>query len=118
MSSVRFTSALARRSLNSHLRFAAPPCSSALRSFSSASYSSSYSSSPVPSSSAHPSTARALVSSSIHFSRAAALRSLHRIQSRTMATEGSKIKVKNPVVELDGDEVGSTLGCGRRAKEN
>jgi hypothetical protein len=24
-----------------------------------------------------------------------------------MATEGPKIKVKNPVVELDGDEVGS-----------
>jgi hypothetical protein len=23
-----------------------------------------------------------------------------------MATEGTKIKVKNPVVELDGDEVG------------
>ncbi|KAL2836604.1 hypothetical protein BJX68DRAFT_273446 [Aspergillus pseudodeflectus] len=103
MSSVRFTSALARRSLNSPLHLAAPPCSSALRCFSSASYSSpSASSSP---SSASPSTARALASTSAHFSRAAATRSLYRIQSRTMATEGPKIKVKNPVVELDGDEM-------------
>lgn len=104
MSSVRFTSALARRSLNSPLSCAAPPCSSALRSFSSASYSarSSYSSS----SSASPSTARALASSSARITRPAATRALYRIQSRTMATEGPKIKVKNPVVELDGDEVG------------
>ncbi|KAL3482501.1 hypothetical protein BJX99DRAFT_217223 [Aspergillus californicus] len=103
MSSVRFSSALARRSLNSPLSFAAPPRSSALRCFSAASYSSplhSYSSS----SSASPSTARALASSSARLSRSAST-TLNRIQSRTMATEGPKIKVKNPIVELDGDEM-------------
>ncbi|KAL2846974.1 hypothetical protein BJY01DRAFT_169190 [Aspergillus pseudoustus] len=116
MSSVRFTSALARRTLNSPLPLAAPPCSSALRCFSSASYSSLSASS---SSSAFPSTARALASTSAHFSRAAATRSLNRIQFRTMATEGPKIKVKNPVVELDGDEVCFSPKCGRRRrKEN
>jgi hypothetical protein len=31
-----------------------------------------------------------------------------------MATEGPKIKVKNPVVELDGDEVGFNPRSGRR----
>ncbi|KAL4926935.1 uncharacterized protein BDV17DRAFT_268258 [Aspergillus undulatus] len=103
--SVRFTSALARRSLNSPLLpSAAPLSSSALRSFSSASYSARSSSSS--SASASPSTARALASTSARVSRPAATTSVFRIQSRTMATEGQKIKVKNPVVELDGDEVG------------
>ncbi|KAJ0426241.1 hypothetical protein BJY00DRAFT_128465 [Aspergillus carlsbadensis] len=116
MSSVRFTSALARRSLNSPLHLAAPPCSSALRCFSSTSYSSLSASSS--SSSASPSTARALASTSAHFSRAAATRPLYRIQSRTMATEGPKIKVKNPVVELDGDEVGfDPISGGSTRKE-
>ncbi|KAL4901367.1 hypothetical protein BDW74DRAFT_86022 [Aspergillus multicolor] len=112
MSSVRFTSALARRSLNSPLPCAAPPTSSALRSFSSASYSAFSSSSPSSSSSS--STARALASARV--SRPAATRSLYRIQSRNMATEIQKIKVKNPVVELDGDEVGSFRAFDRKAK--
>lgn len=54
---------------------------------------------------------RSLSSASIRSPRIAAssrwsgsTSSLYRIQSRAMATE-SKIKVKNPVVELDGDEV-------------
>ncbi|KAL4937561.1 hypothetical protein BDV06DRAFT_202634 [Aspergillus oleicola] len=101
MSSVRFTSALARCSLNSPLLpSAAPLTSSALRSFSSASYSARSSSS-----SASLSTARALASSSARVSRPATATSLFRIQTRTMATEGQKIKVINPVVELDGDEM-------------
>ncbi|KAL4796952.1 hypothetical protein BDV19DRAFT_67833 [Aspergillus venezuelensis] len=99
--SVRFTSALARRSLNSPLlSSAAPLTSSALRSFSSASYSARSSSSSIA-----PSTARALASSSARVSSPAAATSLFRIQARTMATEGQKIKVINPVVELDGDEM-------------
>lgn len=104
MSSVRLTSALARRSLTSPLLpCAAPPASSALRSFSSASYSVCSSSS----SSSSPSTARALASSArVSLPAPTATRSLYRIQSRTMATEGAKIRVTNPVVELDGDEVG------------
>jgi hypothetical protein len=32
-----------------------------------------------------------------------------------MATEGQKIKVKNPVVELDGDEVGFNPSVQGRA---
>jgi len=39
----------------------------------------------------------------LHGSSAASLPSL--TQVRTMASERAKIKVKNPVVELDGDEV-------------
>jgi hypothetical protein len=33
-----------------------------------------------------------------------------------MATEGPKIKVKNPVVELDGDEVGFNPTSGGRIR--
>ena len=35
--------------------------------------------------------------------------SLHLTQIRTMALDGKKIKVQNPVVELDGDEVRGVL---------
>lgn len=35
-----------------------------------------------------------------------------------MATEAQKIKVKNPVVELDGDEVCQVMEKEKKKKEN
>lgn len=39
-------------------------------------------------------------------------------QIRKMATEAQKIKVKNPVVELDGDEVCQVMEKEKKKKEN
>lgn len=111
MSSLRLSSAFARRSLHA----CAPPRSAPLYSsavrFSSLSSStssvSSTSSSSFSTSAAVSRPQRTLASSSLPASsRWSGVTSFRLNQSRTMATEGTKIKVKNPVVELDGDEVG------------
>ncbi|PLB37334.1 uncharacterized protein BDW47DRAFT_39472 [Aspergillus candidus] len=117
-SALRLRSALARSPsvIAAPLAAVAPLPSSACRSLSSSSSSSSSSLFSSPSSSSSP------VSSASAFARSPrTFASLHRpiastassglsssrwIQSRNMASEIPKIKVKNPVVELDGDEVG------------
>jgi isocitrate dehydrogenase len=111
MSSLRFSSAFARRSLHACAPpRSAPLYSSAVRYSSLSSSTSSVSSSPSSSFSTSAAVARpqrTLASSSLFASsRRSGVTSFQLTQSRTMATEGTKIKVKNPVVELDGDEVG------------
>ncbi|KAK9601011.1 Isocitrate dehydrogenase [NADP], mitochondrial precursor (Oxalosuccinate decarboxylase) [Aspergillus fumigatus] len=110
MSSLRLSSAFARRSLHA----CAPPRSAPLYSsavrFSSLSSSTSSvfstSSSSFSTSAAVSRPQRTLASSSLPASsRWSGVTSFRLNQSRTMATEGTKIKVKNPVVELDGDEM-------------
>lgn len=105
MNALRSSSAFARRSLATP-----PPPSTAPLSFSSRLLSSSSSSSF---------SQRSISSASLlprHQRLAAATRwsgsipSPYLTQTRTMASE-SKIKVKNPVVELDGDEVCGDLPC-------
>lgn len=107
MSSVRFSSALARRSFAvASPPLSAPLSSSARRFLSSSSSSISSSSSSVSTRSPRSLTsASSLLSSRTASARWTGLSSLNLTQSRTMATEIPKIKVKNPVVELDGDEV-------------
>ena len=105
--SLRSASALARRSL-------ATPPTVALQSSSSSSVAAARLLSTSSTSSALPSSRRSF-SSALRVPRpsrvAASTRwsgstpSLYLNQSRTMASESTKIKVKNPVVELDGDEV-------------
>ncbi|KAJ5555142.1 hypothetical protein N7535_007585 [Penicillium sp. DV-2018c] len=98
MNALRSSSAFARRS------FATPPSaplsSSRLLSSSSSSFASSLSSRTISSTSLSQRTTR--VNSSSRWS--GSIPSLYLSQSRTMASE-TKIKVKNPVVELDGDEM-------------
>lgn len=100
--SLRSASAFARRSLATPPTIA-PLSSSSARLLSSSSF--------TPSS---PSSSQRSFSSALRLPRttriAASTRwsgstSLYLTQSRTMASENTKIKVKNPVVELDGDEV-------------
>ncbi|KAF7167865.1 hypothetical protein CNMCM6106_003259 [Aspergillus hiratsukae] len=109
MSSLRVSSAFARRSLHACAPpRSAPLYSSAVRYSSLSSSTSSVSSSPSSSfsTSAVARPQRTLASSSLFASsRRSGVTSFHLTQSRTMATEGTKIKVKNPVVELDGDEM-------------
>ncbi|KAI2786359.1 Isocitrate dehydrogenase [NADP] [Penicillium oxalicum] len=105
--SLRSASALARRSL-------ATPPTVALQSSSSSSVAAARLLSTSSTSSALPSSRRSF-SSALRVPRpsrvAASTRwsgstpSLYLNQSRTMASESTKIKVKNPVVELDGDEL-------------
>lgn len=100
--SLRSASAFARRSLATPPPSIAP-LSSSSRLLSSTSFTSSTSSPQRSFSSALrlPRTTRIAASSRWSGSTP----SLYLSQSRNMATEGPKIKVKNPVVELDGDEV-------------
>lgn len=103
--SLRSASAFARRSLATPPpATVAPLSSSSARLLSSTSFTSS-SSSPSQrsfSSALHlPRTTR--IAASTRWSGSTP--SLYLTQSRTMASENTKIKVKNPVVELDGDEV-------------
>ncbi|KAE8382841.1 hypothetical protein BDV26DRAFT_210266 [Aspergillus bertholletiae] len=107
MNSLRLHSASVRRAVASPL--AAPPSSSAYRSIfrSSSSYISSSSSSSF-STTATPRAQRPFASCQlprITSPRNTGISPLQWKQARTMATEVPKIKVKNPVVELDGDEV-------------
>ncbi|KAJ5886795.1 Isocitrate dehydrogenase [Penicillium subrubescens] len=103
--SLRSASAFARRSLATPPPSAfAPLSSSSARLLSSTSFTSSSTSSPQRSFSSAlrlPRTTRIAASSRWSGSTP----SLYLSQSRTMASESSKIKVKNPVVELDGDEM-------------
>ncbi|PKY05923.1 hypothetical protein P168DRAFT_132313 [Aspergillus campestris IBT 28561] len=117
-SALRLRSALARSSsvIAAPLAAVAPLPSSACRSLSSSSSSSSSlfsspsssSSSPVSSASAFARSPRTFASlhRPIASTASSGLSSSRWIQSRNMASEIPKIKVKNPVVELDGDEVG------------
>ena len=100
MSTVRFSSALARRT-----PLTAPLSSSARRFLSSSSSISSSSSSVSTRSPRSLTSASSLLATRPASARWTGLSSLNLTQSRTMATEIPKIKVKNPVVELDGDEV-------------
>ena len=111
MNSLRLHSASVRRAVASPL--SAPLSSSAYRSMSrsSSTYISSSSSSSF-STAAASRAQRPLASSQlprIISPRQTGISPLQWTQARTMATEGPKIKVKNPVVELDGDEVSSTI---------
>ena len=83
------------------------PASLAFISSSSSFSLSSSSSSRSYSSSSRSSRLHPLLSSSFSHpvSRRSGVSSLNPTQVRTMAFDGKKIKVKNPVVELDGDEV-------------
>lgn len=119
MTSARLTSAFARRSLAASSIPAAPPLGSFARrlpavasTISSSSSSSSPSSSPLfPSSTRFYNTRASLFPRSTSnnplstSSRWSGVTSLNLTQSRKMAVDGRKIKVQNPVVELDGDEV-------------
>lgn len=106
MNALRSSSAFARRSLTP-ASISAPLSSSRLLS---------------SSSSQLPSSQRSLSSVSLRSNRLSASRwsgstpSVNFFQIRTMASE-SKIKVVNPVVELDGDEVRNTIGGSRGKQE-
>jgi hypothetical protein len=97
MNALRSSSAFARRSLATP---PSAPLSSSSRLLSSSSFTSSLSSRTISSASLSQRTNR--VNSSSRWS--GSIPSLYLTQSRTMASE-TKIKVKNPLVELDGDEV-------------
>lgn len=116
----RLSSAFARRSLAASSSIpAAPPLGSFARRLpavastisSSPSSSSSSSSASSPSSTRSYNTRASLFSRSISnhplstSSRWSGATSLNLTQSRKMAADGKKLKVQNPVVELDGDEV-------------
>lgn len=95
-----------------YLPASGPSISSTFSSLSSSSSLPSSSSSTTVSSSRPYTTSRAsrlnpLLSSSLSSSlaRRSGVSSLNPTQIRTMAFDGKKIKVQNPVVELDGDEV-------------
>lgn len=110
MNSLRLHSASVRRAVASPL--SAPLSSSAYRSMSRSSSSYISSSSSSFSTAATSRAQRPLASSQlprIISPRQTGISPLQWTQARTMATEGPKIKVKNPVVELDGDEVSSTI---------
>lgn len=95
-----------------YLPASGPSISSTFSSLSSSSSLPSSSSSTTVSSSRPYTTSRAsrlnpLLSSSLSSSlaRRSGVSSLNPTQIRTMAFDGKKVKVQNPVVELDGDEV-------------
>lgn len=118
MTSARLSSAFARRSLAASSIPAAPPLGSFARRLPAVASTISSSSSSSPSSSPlFPSSTRFYNTRASLFPRSTSnnplstsscwsgVTSLNLTQSRKMAVDGKKIKVQNPVVELDGDEV-------------
>lgn len=103
MNALRSSSAFARRSLATPPTTIAPPSFSSARLLSSfSSPTSSTSQRSISSSSFNPRNQRLVAVAASR--RAGSFPSPYLTHTRTMASD-SKIKVKNPVVELDGDEV-------------
>lgn len=124
---LRASSAFARRSLAaSSTPLPAAPLGSFIVSSSSSS-SSSYHSSSSNTTSSSPASLRAYSSRASVISRSLGSSPLSTTsrwsgviptnlnQARTMSFDGKKIKVQNPVVELDGDEVWNCLSSGAAA---